>query len=152
MYLLVKFAVNCSVIVHLQKFCVPLTILISFDRQLNCVLTEGKTKHSPRCHHYIFHNGVKLFLFSNFTRKQSAKLVFRIQNYTLHTHFQARQFIQTFYLCKTEIYWKHSLFILEVYSSAIPKRIHSHWSYRVFQLDLPQNKHLLGHQKCTFKS
>ena len=24
--------------------------------------------------------------------------------------------------------------------------------YRVFQLDLPQNNHLLGHQKCTFKS
>ena len=24
--------------------------------------------------------------------------------------------------------------------------------YRVFQLDLPQNKHLLGRQKCTFKS
>ena len=24
--------------------------------------------------------------------------------------------------------------------------------YRVFQLDLPQNKHLLGHQKHTFKS
>ena len=24
--------------------------------------------------------------------------------------------------------------------------------YRVFQLDLSETKHLLGHQKCTFKS
>ena len=25
-------------------------------------------------------------------------------------------------------------------------------SYRVFKLDLSETKHLLGHQKCTFKS
>jgi hypothetical protein len=26
------------------------------------------------------------------------------------------------------------------------------YTCRVFKLDLPQNKHLLGHQKCTYKS
>ena len=29
---------------------------------------------------------------------------------------------------------------------------HLSWQYRVFKLDLHQNKCLLGHQKCTFKS